>query len=94
MTRNIITPKGSFLADAKRAGAHQDIVASPQFRQAIEIALLSYTLKQGGPSADAQQLVTVGLRLEGARGVLEELMNLGHPDVLKSNFPTQELDPI
>lgn len=94
MTRLSITPKGSFLSDSKRAGAHQDVVAAPQFRQAVEIALLSYALKLGGASADAQSLVTVGLRLEGARGVLEELMNLGNPDVPKAAPQTQELDPI
>lgn len=94
MTKALLLPKADFLADAPRAGRHQDLMATPEIREALKIALLHYAMKLGGESADAQQLVTVGLRLEGAKGFISELLNLGQP-VKQTDHPSDDqLEPV
>jgi hypothetical protein len=94
MTRHALTPKAEFLADAKRAGAHQDMVLSPEFKKALEIALLQYAMNLGGDTADQQRLITVGLRLEGAKGFIEELLNLGNRTKPIYQKDPAELEPV
>jgi hypothetical protein len=63
MNLKTLDPKSDFIADAKRSGEHQDLMAEPRLREAIKIALLAYAMKLGGDGADGQQLATTGLRL-------------------------------
>lgn len=94
MTKHIIQPKADFLADPKRAGLHQDLVLSPEFREAAKIALLQYAINIGGDDADINKLAQVGLKLEGARGVLSVLLNLGEVSASKFNIDPNELTPV
>lgn len=94
MTRNTLIPKAEFLGDPKRADAHQEIVLSPAFKKAIEIALLQYAMNLGGDTADQQRLITVGLRLEGAKGFIDELLNLGNATKPIYQRDESELEPV
>lgn len=75
----MITPKLDYIkTDSKRADSIQEIVMSPTFRRAAEVALLEYAMRLGeGPAT--------GLKISGAKGFLEELLNVG------IEFPTQPL---
>lgn len=84
----ILSPKASFLADSKAAGEWQDVVASPLFTKAAEAALLQYAVGLGGTGMDGPTLAIVGMKLEGAKGMLDALMTLGKltkPDIDVSN---------
>jgi hypothetical protein len=78
MTHEMLTPKGDFLKDSKRASTHQEIVANPALKEAIKIALLQYAMDAGGEDAEPNKLATIGLRLEGAKGFIDAFMNLGN----------------
>lgn len=75
-----ISPKADFLSDPARAGRHQDVVMNPEFKQAVQIAFAEYAVQVSGIDTTPQQ-VTVGLKLDGARAVLNELLNLGIPSL-------------
>lgn len=94
MIRNTLSPKAEFLGDPKRADAHQETVLNPEFKKAIEIALLQYAMNLGGTGVDSQQLVTVGLRLEGAKGFIDELLNLGNKTKPIYQRDETELEPV
>lgn len=94
MTRNTLIPKAEFLRDEKRAGQHQDIVLNPEFKKAIEIALLQYAMNLGGDTADLTRLSTIGLRLEGAKGFIDELLNLGNRTKPAFAVDPTELTPV
>lgn len=70
-----ISPKESFLSDKTRADRHNETVLNPSFRVACETAFASYLIKQSGSDPRVAPI------LEGARGVLDELLNLGLPSV-------------
>lgn len=75
-----IAPKLAFLADAKRASAHSDTMASPIFHAAANAALLQYQLNLLPGGSEPTALAACSLRLSGAKGFLDLLMNLGIPD--------------
>lgn len=93
MTPNKISPKQNFIAQSKRADAHQEIVLSPQFKSACESALLEYamTLPLGGNSPDA---VRAAYQFSGAKDFLRVLLNLGDArmDHIESSNP--DLTPV
>lgn len=89
-----LNPKLDFLKDGKRADAHQETVLDPKFMEAIKIALLSYAMKIGGAHTELQSLSTVGLRLEGAKGFIHELINLGKPTKPQETYHDDELRPV
>ena len=84
-----MSPKATFLADAKQAGAWQDIVANPLFKRAVEAAMLNYTLRiVSDIKSEGIALSVVGKKIEGAKGVLEELALIGKlvkPDVAEES---------
>ncbi len=88
MSRFKFTPKADFLADKARASAHQDVVLSPQFREAAKTALLHYSSvldKTDGKSI---------LLLKGAEDFLNVLLNLGEA-LPPTEIPQEEyLNPI
>lgn len=90
-----LSPKATFLSDAKQAGAWQDIVSNPLFKKAVEAAMLSYTLRiTGDIKSEGIALQLVGKKIEGAKGVLEELATIGKlvkPDITEGS---DELEPI
>ena len=84
-----MSPKATFLADAKQAGVWQDIVANPLFKRAVEAAMLNYTLRiVSDIKSEGIALSVVGKKIEGAKGVLEELALIGKlvkPDVAEES---------
>lgn len=94
MTPSIISPKSDFNDDPKRADRHQEIVLSPEFKHAMQVALLSYTMRLTDPRSEPIVLGQAGLKIEGAKGVLEELINLGKISKLPSEPSSDELDPL
>jgi hypothetical protein len=91
---NALSPKATFLTNKEAANAWQDIVASPLFAKAAEAARLHYAMNIGGPDTMGQSLTLVGPKLEGAKGVLNELIAIGRlskPNVLSGD---DNLEPI
>lgn len=90
-----MSPKASFLADAKQADQWQDIVANPLFKRAVEAAMLNYTLRIAADmKGEGIALQLVGKKIEGAVGVLSELATIGKlvkPDITEGS---DELEPI
>jgi len=68
---NNLTPKDDFLA-AKLGEQFMEIVQNPTFRRAAEAALLEYVLRLPEDARNAY-------RMEGARGAINTLLNLGNP---------------
>lgn len=87
-----ISPKSDFLSDPARAGRHQDIVLSPEFKAAVQVAYTEYAIGLTFSDANAQ-VATVGLKLEGARAVLNELLNLGVPTLSEIHINDDNLRP-
>lgn len=90
----LLNPKADFLKDSKRSDEHQETVLDPKFMEAIKVALLSYAMRIGGSHAELQSLSTVGLRLEGAKGFIHELINLGKPIKPQQPLHDDELRPV
>lgn len=87
----MITPRAIFRADKELSKGWQDRVDSKQFEAAVTAALAEYTLRLPFPdtmaSASAQ-----AYGIQGARHVLEILMNLMMPEQpAKASIP-QNLD--
>jgi len=80
MPRISLSPKADFLRDASRASAHQDVMASPQFKTAAATALLAYQYNKLRLVGDPTNPAAISLKLQGAQEFLEVLMNLGEPE--------------
>jgi hypothetical protein len=73
---NRLQPREEFQsADDKRADVHQEIVLSPRFKEACEVALLEYVM--GLSTSSLQTAAETAYKIEGAKGVLAVLLNLG-----------------
>lgn len=91
---NLLSPKSDFLEDEKRAGEWQDIAMSPLFKDAAKHALLAYELSLTESYSEGPALAVAGLRLQGARGFLEILMNIGAHVKLPSDRENDQLTPV
>lgn len=87
-----ISPKSDFLSDPPRSGRHQDVVLNPEFKAAVQVAYAEYSVNLTFGDANSQ-IATVGLKLEGARAVLNELMNLGVPNNVGTMTDNDNLTP-
>lgn len=76
-----LTPKFDFLKDKRAASTHADAMAAPTFRHAASMAMLEYQ-RRLLPSDDSNPQLLAGttLRLAGAQGFLNVLLNLGEAD--------------
>lgn len=66
MTNNP-TPKEAFLADAAQAKRHADLVARPELRRALEVALLEHQRRATNALASAPDPAAAAWRLAGAQ---------------------------
>ncbi len=82
---NNLTPKDDFLA-AKYGERHMEIVQDPMFRRACEAAFAQYLLFLPFDPGNAY-------RIEGARGALNTLLNLGNVKEQSPIFDVPELKP-
>lgn len=87
-----LQPKQDFLRDTKKAGTHQDVMASPLFHEAAKMALLEY--QRSFMYADAVQGAIVSLKVKGAHEFLAVLMNLGEPGKPTVTRPDEQLNPV
>ncbi len=87
-----ISPKDDFLKDTRRASAHQDLMASPQFQEALKVALLE--LQTRLLKAPADTALTTAHRLAGAHALAEVLLNLGEPRPPKQEPANMNLQPV
>lgn len=85
---NSISPKSRFLSDRALASQHSEMVVHPGFRAAAEAALLNYAIKLDGHD------VRSALKIQGAKEVLQELLNLGDPSKPLMQSTTEELNPV
>ncbi len=82
-----IAPKAAFIrppgvlpplpGQQSEAARWAEMSDTPLFQKAVHVALLEYQVKQA--SVTLQDAAVAALRLEGARGVLTVLLNLGDP---------------
>lgn len=91
--RTKLSPKANFIRDGKKADAHQEVMLSPQFQHAAQVALAEYACQLA--SLDVSMQATSGLKLQGARAFAETLMNLGVPEMPSAySDDSTELRPI
>lgn len=75
MKPNLISPKSEYCSNHKvDAEQHMEIVYSPAFRRAAEVALLEYCVQLNCDDPRA------ALKIRGAKAVLDILLNLGNVD--------------
>lgn len=75
MKPNLISPKAEFCSLHKsEAERHMEMVYTPQFRRAAEVALLEYCVQLNCDDPRA------ALKIRGAKAVLDILLNLGNVD--------------
>ena len=84
---NKIEPKKDFLTDSKAADRHTEIVMSPEFRHATLIAFAEFASKLDGKNPVSAP------KLEGAKEVLNILLELGNPNVPDNVIQMKELEP-
>lgn len=89
--RNIIAPKTDFLKDSKRADRHIEIVMAPEFRHAVTVAFAEYANRLAQFEGERP---TAAPKLEGARSVLNILMELGSPTVPENIVQMEQLKPV
>lgn len=89
---NLITPKLDFIRDSKIADSHQETVLSPKFRKACEVALLEYTL--GLSTTTLQSAAETAYKLQGAKDVINVLLNLGDQHKGPVGPSPDNLDPV
>lgn len=90
--RESIFPKAEFQTDPKRAADHQAIVSKSEFKWAMELALLQYTMRVTQGDLSPAELSLSGLRIQGAREVLDILSNLGNINAHEPRKPIDQLD--
>jgi hypothetical protein len=83
-----LTPKKDFLAKKPLADAHRELVVSAAFREAVHATLLDYVLLLS-TNADAAANY---YRIEGAREVLQHLLNIAEMPKSLSSPPPANLD--
>lgn len=88
---NKLQPRARFIEDSKRADAHQELMLSPVFKSAVEIALLDYVMSL--QTSSLQSAAETAYKLEGARGFIERLLNLGDKTRPLNERKTDELIP-
>lgn len=90
---NNLTPKEDFISvDRKAADSHQELVLSPSFKKACGIALLEYTMNLS--TSSLQSAAETAYKMEGARGFLKVLLNLGEKSKEPTNPEDEQLHPI
>lgn len=89
---NALLPKAEFIKNEKLAGEYQDLVQNPVFREAAKMALLHYATTLSRHDSAGPTLAVVGLKLQGAKEMLDALMNFGIPYRLPSEPSSDELD--
>jgi hypothetical protein len=87
-----LTPKHDFLSDKLRASTHQDVVASPQFKSAAQLALLEMQFRSGFTNIGEASINYI--KLKGAQEFLTILINLGEPDEPRRNHTQESLNPV
>lgn len=92
MPNNKLAPKDRFQSNQQRAGEHQDLVMSPEFKGACEIALAQYAVNL--VCDNQMDAMAVGFKLQGAKDFANILLTLG--DLKKPPFDpmTEQLRPV
>lgn len=91
---NALLPKAEFIKNEKLANEYQDLVQNPVFREAAKLALLTYATDLSRHDSSGPTLAVVGLKLQGAKEMLDVLMNFGIPYRTPTQTNNDELDPI
>lgn len=82
-----IDPSARFRSDSNRTNNHRDLVENPVFKEAVETAMLSYFLGLDGVDPRS------ALKLQGAKEMIEKLMNLGLVEPQNNHIVNDELIP-
>lgn len=88
MKPNVLSPKPDFLSNPKQADAFMEIVCSPSFRHAAQVALAEYAMRL--PGSDPRSTY----RLAGAREMLDLLLTLGTPGNINMAYIPEDLSPV
>lgn len=88
---NKITPRDRFKKNPDFAKSHNDLVNSEPFKVAVETALLEMQLRQSGPLAIQDGMVTQS-KMEGAKEFISILLNLTEAAPLPQTRPASNLD--
>jgi hypothetical protein len=92
MPINTLSPRARFQSNHQRAGAHQDIVMAPNFKDACEITLAEYARQL---TCDSQlEACAVGYKLQGAKDALNILLNLGDLKAPDYTATPEQLQPV
>lgn len=89
---NKLTPKVDFIRDSKIADNHQETVLNPDFRAACGVALLQYTINLS--TVNLQSAAENAYKIQGAKEVIEVLLNLGDHSQQSSGPSPDNLDPV
>ena len=68
---NILSPKHTFLSDAKVADAFQEHVMTPAFKRAVELAFCQFVMQIDGKD------VVAAPKIDGAKEFIHVLLNFG-----------------
>lgn len=92
MPSNLLSPRARYQSNHQRSGAHQDIVMSPNFREACEVTLAEYARQL---TCDNQlEACAVGYKLQGAKDALNILLNLGDLKAPDYTATPEQLMPV
>lgn len=85
---NSLKPKESFRSISKRADDWGEVVLSPAFKYACEVAWSEFTLRRVAHDQFS------GFRLAGAKEFLDVLLNLSEKATIQENEDKTQLQPI
>ena len=87
-TLSNLTPRQQFQRDGKQLSAHRDFLASAEFERGINAALLELQSELALGCKDQYSAMAMGLRLLGAKELVQKLWDLGivpsHPARVES----------
>lgn len=90
-----ISPKAAFLDNHRKiADQHQELMSNPAFKIAVESALLEFIFRQTNGEKTPAELGYVGVKIQGARGFIEVLLNLGEKGKPMTQDSSDTLEPI
>jgi len=86
------TPQQTFQKDDKKVSAHRDMIASPAFERASEVAMLEYTRLVTMKIQDANGSAAAGMKIQGALEFLQTFRMLAETPTPRQPKPQESLD--
>ena len=86
------TPKQQFAASKRRISDHLELMASPQFQDSINMALLQYTTVATANVSDANGAALAGMKIKGAQEFVDVLCKLALMPVDATKPESQKLN--